>query len=287
MSDLAIHDRPDTGLDEVIPRVALAERRRRVARRDRWATVLSILVIAALVAGWSVSSGLRLVSPLFLPAPWRVAHQAMVIAQHGYAGATLWQHAAASTLRVILGFAIAAGLAIPIGLGMGINRFVKAVVSPVLEFYWPLPPLAYLPLVIIWLGIDEASKLVLLTAAMFGPICMAAQAGVRSVPVERIHAAQSLGGSRRQVFFHIVLPSALPEIFTGLRIAVGVGWGTLVAAELVAATRGIGFMILSASNFLATDIVFIGIAAIAVCAIGSSLAVRAMERLLVPWKGRS
>jgi len=279
MSDLAI--------DGKVPRDAMAQRRRRVARRDRWATVVSILVVAVVIIGWCVGSGLRLVSPLFLPSPWRVVHQAVVIARNGYAGATLWEHAAASLLRVMVGFAIATSLAIPIGLAMGINRFVKAIVHPVLEFYWPLPPLAYLPLVIIWLGIDETSKIVLLTAAMFGPICMAAQAGVRSVPIERVHAAQSLGATARQVFLHIVLPSALPEIFTGLRIAMGVGWGTLVAAELVAATRGIGFMILSASNFLATDIVFIGIAVIAVCAIGSSMAVRAMERVLVPWKGRS
>ena len=150
-----------------------------------------------------------------------------MIAQHGYAGATLWQHAAASLFRVLCSFAIATLLAIPIGLGMGRNRFVRAVVSQVLEFYWPLPPLAYLPLVIIWLGIDEASKLVLLMAAMFGPVCMAAQAGVRSVPTERVHAAQSLGVSARQVFFHVVLPLRIARDFHRPAHRHGCGLGDL------------------------------------------------------------
>ena len=122
---------------------------------------------------------------------------------------------------------------------------------------------------------------------MFAPICLSAQAGVRSVPLERIHAALSLGANTWQLFWHIVLPSALPEIFTGLRIAIGVGWGTLVAAELIASTRGIGFMILSASHFLATDVVFVGIAIIAALAFAFSYAVRVIEKILVPWKGKN
>jgi taurine transport system permease protein len=249
------------------------------------ARLVSLGVTLAILAAWAFVCWQGWVSPLFLPSPWRVAHSALVVARDGYAGATLWQHAGASLFRVGLGFALAALAGIPIGLAMGANRLVKAGLDPIIEFYWPLPPLAYLPLMIIWLGIGETSKVTLLTLAMFAPICLAAQSGVRSIFPERIHMARSLGATRSQIFHYILLPSALPEIFTGLRIAVGVGWGTLVAAELVAATKGIGFMILSASNFLATDIVFIGIAAIAVLAIGSSMLVRTAERLLVPWKG--
>ena len=128
-----------------------------------------------------------------------------------------------------------------------------------IEFYWPLPPLAYLPLMIIWLGIGEVSKIALLTMAMFAPIALSAQAGVRSVSLERVNAALSLGATRFQLLRELVLPSALPEILTGIRISLGVGWGTLVAAELIAATRGIGHFIMSASQFLATDFVFVGI----------------------------
>ena len=168
----------------------------------------------------------------------------------------------------------------------GISRWAKGVFDAPIEFYWPLPPLAYLPLMIIWLGIGETSKIALLALAMFAPICLSAQAGVRGIPLERVNAALSLGATRWQLFRHIVLPSALPEILTGFRIALGVGWGTLVAAELIASTRGIGYMIMSASNFLATDVVFVGIAVIAAWAFVFSYALRWLERVLVPWKGK-
>ena len=163
---------------------------------------------------------------------------------------------------------------------------IKHLADPIIEFYWPLPPLAYLPLMIIWLGIGETSKVTLLTLAMFAPVCLSAQAGVRGLPAERVNAALALGGTRWQVFRTVVLPSALPEILTGLRIAIGVGWSTLVAAELIAATRGIGYMIMSAAQFLATDVVFVGIGVIAAFAFLFSLGMRLLERWLVPWKGR-
>ena len=169
---------------------------------------------------------------------------------------------------------------------MGLSRWAKGLADPIIEFYWPLPPLAYLPLMIIWLGIGETSKITLLALAMFAPICLSAQAGVRGLPAERVNAALALGGTRWQIFRSVVLPSALPEILTGLRIAIGVGWSTLVAAELIAATRGIGYMIMSAAQFLATDVVFVGIGVIAVFAFLFSLGMRLLERWLVPWKGR-
>ena len=130
------------------------------------------------------------------------------------------------------------------------------------------------------------AKKVLLALAMFAPVVLSAQAGVRSLPQERVNAALSLGATRWQLFAHIVLPSALPEILTGIRIALGVGWSTLVAAELIAATKGIGFMVMSASHFLATDAVFVGIAVIAACAFAFSFGMRLMEAWLVPWKGK-
>ena len=139
---------------------------------------------------------------------------------------------------------------------------------------------------IIWLGIGETSKIALLALAMFAPVVLSAQAGVRALPLERVNAALSLGATRGQLFTHIVLPSALPEILTGIRIALGVGWGTLVAAELIASTQGIGYMIMSASHFLATDAVFVGIGVIAALAFSFSLVMRLAERVLVPWKGK-
>jgi taurine transport system permease protein len=242
--------------------------------------------VAVLLLWWGVTlSGL--VPHLFLPTPAEVLTAARSLWEDGYANATLWEHVSASLGRILTASLIAISAGIPIGLAMGLNRYAKGIFDTPIEFYWPLPPLAYLPLMIIWLGIGETSKIALLTLAMFAPVVLSAQAGVRSLPIERVNAALSLGATRWQLFTAIVLPSALPEILTGIRIALGVGWGTLVAAELIAATRGIGYMIMSASHFLATDVVFVGIAVIAACAFSFSLAMRLLERWLVPWKGRS
>ena len=247
---------------------------------------ISLVGIAVLGAAWELTSRFGLVTPLFLPSPQDVWTQLVAITTDGYANATLAEHLAASLARIFSALLIAAATAIPLGLAMGLSRWAKGLADPIIEFYWPLPPLAYLPLMIIWLGIGETSKVTLLTLAMFAPICLSAQAGVRGLPAERINAALALGGTRGQVFRTVVLPSALPEILTGLRIAIGVGWSTLVAAELIAATRGIGYMIMSAAQFLATDVVFVGIGVIAAFAFLFSLGMRLLERWLVPWKGR-
>jgi taurine transport system permease protein len=236
---------------------------------------------------WWAASEARLVPHLFLPTPEEVVSAAISFYQDGYANASMWEHVSASLVRILTAAAIAIALGAPVGLFMGLSRWAKGVFDTPIEFYWPLPPLAYLPLMIIWLGIGEASKIALLTMAMFAPIAIAAQAGVRSVSLERVNAALSLGATRLQLLREVVLPSALPEILTGTRIAIGVGWSTLVAAELIAATRGIGHFVMSASQFLATDFVFVGIGVIAVCAFAFSFAMRLLERWLVPWKGQS
>jgi len=247
---------------------------------------ISVVTGFALLFLWWAITQAGLVPHLFLPTPAEVITMAQSIWDDGYANATLWEHISASLTRILSAAVIAIVLGIPTGLLMGLNRWAKGVLDTPIEFYWPLPPLSYLPLMVIWLGIGEASKITLLTLAMFAPIVLSAQAGVRSLPLERVNAALSLGANRWQLFAHIVLPSALPEILTGIRIALGVGWGTLVAAELIAANRGIGYLIMSASHFLATDAVFVGIAVIAVCAFSFTFAMRLVEAALVPWKGK-
>ncbi len=143
-----------------------------------------------------------------------------------------------------------------------------------------------MPLVIIWFGIGEFSKVFLIYLAIFAPLAIAARAGVRSVSMEQIHAAYSMGASPRQIVMHVIVKSALPEIFTGMRIGIGVGWTTLVAAEMVAASSGLGFMVLNAAEFLASDIVIMGIIVIGFFAFGFDLIMRYLERVLVPWKGK-
>jgi taurine transport system permease protein len=265
--------------------------RARPRLRTRLATddgniVASAITVVALIALWFLVCFFGLASPLFLPSPVEVAVQLYSIAIDGYANGTLLEHVAASIGRIFLALGFGISLGIPIGLLMGLNQKAKGILGVPINLYWGLPPLAYLPLLIIWLGIGEVSKVLLLTLATFAPICFSAQAGVKSVPLERINAARSLGANARQVFLTILLPSALPEILTGIRIAIGAGLSTLVAAELIAARSGIGYMIMSAANFLATDVVFVGLVVIAAIALVLTAGMKWLEHKLVPWKGK-
>jgi taurine transport system permease protein len=248
---------------------------------------LSTLCVAALLLLWWTSSHFGWAPPLFLPSPDAVWH-AFADAWNGriQGGLPLSEHLMWSAIRVFGAFALACVTAVPIGVLMGVSRVARGLLDPPIEFYRPLPPLAYLPLVVIWFGIDETAKLIVIWLACFAPIAMAARAGVRSATVEQINAAWSLGANFRQVVLHVVLPAALPEILTGLRIAIGFGWTTLVAAEMVAATAGLGQMVLNASSFLRTDVVVMGIVLIGAIAWLFDLGMRALERKLVPWKGK-
>ncbi len=228
-----------------------------------------------------------LIEPLFLPSPQAVAQRGWQLLNEGYMGASLWQHLGASLGRIGLGLLAALFTAIPLGIAIGRNRIARGIFDPLIEFYRPIPPLAYLPLIVIWCGIGELSKVLLIYLAIFAPIAIATATGVRTVDPTKLRAAQSLGATQAQLIRHVILPSALPEILTGIRIGLGVGWSTLVAAELIAATSGLGFMVQSAAQFLVTDVVILGILIIAVIACTLEVGLRALQRKLVPWHGQA
>lgn len=247
---------------------------------------LSLATLLVLLVIWWAVAAAHWVSPLFLPAPGQVLNKLLTIASpQGFMDATLWQHLAASLGRIVVALLAATIIGIPVGISMGLSPTVRGILDPLIELYRPVPPLAYLPLMVIWFGIGETSKILLIYLAIFAPVAMSALAGVKSAQQVRIRAAQSLGASRAQVLWLVILPGALPEILTGLRIGLGVGWSTLVAAELIAATRGLGFMVQSAGEFLATDVVLAGIAVIAIIAFSLELGLRALQRRLTPWHG--
>ena len=249
-------------------------------------STISVITAIALIAAWFVVTNMGWVKPLFLPTPQAVWGKFLLANSEGVANSTLWQHTLASLSRVFGAFLLACVTAIPIGILMGTNRVMRGIFDAPIEFYRPLPPLAYLPLVIIWFGIGEFSKILLIFLAIFAPMAISARAGVRSVSMEQIHAAYAMGASRLQIVWYVILKAAMPEIFTGMRIGIGVGWTTLVAAEMVAATRGLGFMVLNAAEFLASDTVIMGIIVIGLFAFGFDLLMRYVERVLVPWKGQ-
>jgi taurine transport system permease protein len=245
--------------------------------------VVSVLVTALV---WQLVSMAEIVSPLFWPSPEAVWTKFVVIATEGYKGFTLAEHLGISLYRVLAGFGLGCLFGIPVGLGMGLNKVIKGWMDPLIEFYRPVPPLAYVPLVIIWMGIGDSGKVLLLFLATFSIIVISARAGVASVAIEKIHAAYSLGASRWQILRHVILINALPEIFTGMRVAMGVCWGTLVAAEMVAATSGVGWMVLNASRYLNTDIVLMGVILMGVVGFTIDMGMRSLEKKLIPWKSK-
>lgn len=247
---------------------------------------LSLLSVGLLLLLWWAITALGLVAPLFLPPPQVVLQKLILIASpQGFMDATLWQHLGASLARMLVALFFAALIGIPVGIAMGLSPAIRGLLDPLIELYRPVPPLAYLPLMVIWFGIGETSKILLIYLAIFAPVTLSTLAGVKNAQQVRIRAAQALGASRWQLLRYVILPGALPEILTGLRIGLGVGWSTLVAAELIAATRGLGFMVQSAGEFLATDVVLAGIAVIALIAFDLELGLRALQRRLTPWNG--
>ena len=201
----------------------------------------------------------RAVSDLFLPPPRELWDALLDLLQNGYKSRPFWEHIANSLIRVFAGFGLGAAVGTLLGLLMGYLPIVDALAAPFVEFLRPLPQLAYLVLLIIWLGIGETSKITLLFLAALPVSAVAARDGVRNVSQARVRVAQSLGASEWQIFRHVVFPSALAEIFTGARLAVGIVYGTLIASEIIAGTSGIGWMILDAGRFLRSDYVFVGI----------------------------
>ncbi len=222
----------------------------------------------------------------FLPAPEKVANRFVNLLVNGYQNVTLLEHLGWSLWRVLAGFFLGALVGIPLGYAMGLNSWFRGWFDPIVEFMRPVPPLALIPLIIIWLGIDEEAKISLLFLAALWIMAIAARSGVSGVRISKVHAAYSLGASKWQILKNVIVPNSLPDIFTGARVAMGVCWGTVVAAELVAAQKGAGKMIMEASKFSLTDIVITGIIVIGIVGFGIDVLMRIAEKRLIPWKGK-
>lgn len=247
-------------------------------------SAISILVVVFL---WWLVTTIGIVKPLFVPSPSSVWQAFVTTATDGYRGESLLAHLMISLRRVIIAFVIAVALAVPFGILVGINRRLEAILEPLINFYRVLPPLAYYTLLIIWLGIGESPKVTLLLLAAFPPLFIAVIQGVRSVSVDRINAALSLGASNRSVMRYVVLPSILPDFFTGLRVSIGFTYTTLVAAEMVAAQAGIGWMVLDASRYMRSDVVFMGIIVMGITGVALDTLAKVAEHKFVPWEGKA
>ena len=221
-----------------------------------------------------------------LPSPVQVAEATWDFARNGYSGFTVWQHLWLSFSRLAKGLFWGVAIGVPIGLSMGLSSRWRGIFDPIVELLRPIPPLALIPLFIVWFGIGEEGKVNLLLFAAIWIMVIAARSGVLAVNTTKVHAAYSLGASKAQVLRHVILPNALPEIFTGLRVAIGVCWGTLVAAELLGASSGLGFTIFKARQFFLLDLMLSAVILISILGVTMDVAMRMAEKRLIPWRGK-
>lgn len=263
-----------------------AGRGARLARRALPA--ISVLVFFVL---WQFAAASEIWNQTFVPYPsavWRAfvdvstTHDGV----RGYAGYLLVEHLYMTLRRVLAGVVIGVGLGVVLGLLMGSVPLLRNILEPWLTFLRALPPLAYFFLLVIWLGIDEAPKVTLLALAALPPAAVATTAAVVAAPIGLVEAARALGASRLQVLKDVVIPSALPETFTGIRLAVGMAYSSVVAAELFNGIPGIGGLVKDASNYNNTPVVLVGIFAIGFSGLVIDGLLRTAERRAVPWRGK-
>jgi len=231
---------------------------------------------------WLITAGLGLIRPLFLPSPaetWDAAWGLMNGSANQVYGGNLFYQTAVSTLRVLLGFVIACLIAVPLGVLAGLSRAANNLLEPIMQVLQPIPPIAWTPLAIVWFGLNLKAMLFLIVIASFVSMFINTVVGVREVRPVFARVAASLGGSRLQTICLVILPAAAPMLFTGLRLSFGRAWITIIAAELIAASSGLGYMIMNARTILATGDVITGMVVIGV--IGA-----AFDRLLLWFERR-
>lgn len=245
-----------------------------------WGTAVSILLL------WLIISEFGLIDQNLVPTPKAVFAALIEIMENGYKNFTLLEHLGESMKRLLIAFVLSCLTAVPLGIASGYNSRLRAIFEPIIEFYRPLPPLAYYTLLVLWMGIENESKISLLYLACFAPAYISCVSSVMKIREDYINSAYTVGASKLQVITHVIFPACMPDIFTGLRTSLGVAYTTLVSAEMVAANSGIGWMVLDASRYLRSDIIFLGIIIMGITGILLDRGIQLIERRAVPWKGK-
>ncbi|CAB3702725.1 Putative aliphatic sulfonates transport permease protein SsuC [Trinickia soli] len=243
----------------------------------------AVLVVAVLL--WEAVSMAGIFPAFALPSPVAVWQSFVDIVRDGYGGQSLMSDILISCFRILIGFVGAVAIGVPVGLLMSRNKLIFDLIDPLLQFVRPVPPLAYIPLLVVWFGIGELPKAILILVGTIPVIIIGTMSGVKSTPALRISVARTLGATNAQIFRRIVLPSAMPEIFTAMRVGIGVAWTCLVAAELIAASSGLGWLVQFAGQALQVGVVIVGIVIIGVIGYAMELAIRKLENWVVPWRG--
>ncbi len=247
--------------------------------------LIGAATVAAVLVLWVSATQLtHAISPGRFPSPADVYKAALQIANPpGYAGATLWTHVGASVGLVVMGFAVAVLTGVPLGLAMGCNRSFEAFVNPVFLLVRPIPPLAWIPLAIVWFGLGPAAKIFVVWFAAFVPSLINTYTGVRTIDPTLIAAARVHGASDWRLLRDVVVPGSLPLIFTGLRLSLQASWTTLVAAELVGAIAGLGHVLTVASLDIYPGMILYAMAWVALLGALMTVGIGMLERVATPW----
>jgi ABC-type nitrate/sulfonate/bicarbonate transport system permease component len=241
---------------------------------------LAAISFGVVIVAWTVATTFGLVNRVLVPSPQDVARAAWVAIGDG----SLARNTLASLARVVEGFLVAMAIAVPLGAFMGISKTLRGLVEPLIELLRPVPPIAFIPLAILWFGIGELSKVMIIAYGAFFPIFVNTMSGFRDVDRVHIRAAQTLGAHRWHLFRDVVLPSAFPQIVTGARLGMGMAFIVLVAAELVASSEGLGYLINDARFSFRTDQIFVGIITIGLLGLLLNKGLLEAERRLLRWR---
>ena len=245
---------------------------------------VALASVGATLILWYVLTATGVIAASRFASPKEFWDAVVQINVRGYADAKLWQHVAQSCKLVLMGFAVAVGVGVPLGLAMGWSRRFEAFFNPVFLLLRPIPPLAWIPLAIVWLGLGDAAKVMVIFVAAFVPSVINSYTGVRSIEPYLIEAAEMLGVKRVAFMTEMIVPAALPHIFSGLRLSLQAAWTTLVAAELVGALRGLGQVLNAAAQDIYPAMILVGMVFVAICGAVMTWMLSLAEKRAMPWR---
>lgn len=241
-------------------------------------------VFTAILVWFCISEWLGWISQTRFPTPTQTYKAFTQILIKGYGNGLLHQHIAQSVLLVTVSFLVSSGLGILLGIFMGANKRVEILVNPIFLTLRPIPPLAWIPLAIVWLGLESSAKVMVIFVAAFVPAVINTFTGIRSLETPQREAAQMLGVSRRAFYFEVLIPAAMPLIFTGMRLSLQASWTTLVASELVGAMLGLGSILNQAAQDINPPMILVGMFCVAICGWLMTQALSRLEQMSMPWR---
>jgi taurine transport system permease protein len=247
---------------------------------------MSLAGLAALFGSWTLVALSGLVPAQFLPTPWAVAERFVELTRVPFTGYTIQQHLFSSVQRFLLGFGLAGAIGVPLGLAMGWFRWLDGIVSPLFEAVRFVAPIAWVPFAALWFGTGIGGPTLIIFMGAFPPALLNAYRGARFVEPKLIEAAQTLGANDWRIIAEVLLPASVPSIVAGLRISAGLGWQSLVGAELIVASSGIGYLIVKGQSNISTSTVMAGMVAIGMVGFAIDVALRRLESRIYARRGR-